>query len=127
MKFKNDRLRKEWESDDLNVDLRRMVLCIEQMLLSKYRYEPTITSIFRTQEEQDNYYGDREDYQKKPWQSVHQFWRGVDLRNRDMSKEMIDDIVFLNGIFIYDETRPHKRCIISHDIGKGDHIHCQTL
>ena len=127
MKFKTDRIRREWESMDLPDKLRRIVVSIEQFMLAKYSYEITVTQILRTQEEQDNIYGDRENYQVNPWKSVHQFFRGIDIRNRDMTPQMIEDVLMLANQIIYDDKRPHKQTAKSHDVGKGDHIHLQVM
>ena len=82
--------------------------------------------VLRTQEEQDSIYGNNSNYQNKPWKSVHQFWRGVDLRNNDMKPGMADDLAEVLNKIPYDESRPEKKSCIVHDVGRGDHIHIQV-
>lgn len=51
--------------------------------------------------------------------------RGMDLRCRNEALgQLIADLV--NDVWIYDSTRPLKKCAIYHDVGKGKHLHLQV-
>lgn len=88
----------------------------------KYEYNPTITSLFRDQDEQDDIYKDNPDYQKTPWYSVHQFGRGLDFRSIDMSKEMHEETLTFFKQIVYSGG---KETLIRHSV-KGDHFHLQV-
>lgn len=133
--YKTDRQREEMESGSVNIRLVKILqLALEWTALNYPKYDKiTITDIFRTPEEQDKIYLNHKDenvankYRKKKWYSVHQFWRGLDIRVNDMGKgqaELMCD--FLNTIF-YDKNRPNKKTAILHDVGTGSHIHLQVM
>ena len=81
-----------------------------------------ITHIFRTEAQQ------RKFYPKDPKkQSVHQYWRGVDLgvQKYGLTKSgvLVDQI---NEEFPYDKRRPKIKTALVHNIGQGVHLHMQT-
>jgi len=127
MKFKTDRIQKEFESNQLPWKLVRIIQMIENFCLAKYNYEITITDILRTQEEQDAIYEYSDKYREKPWKSVHQVWRGVDLRTRDMPSEAINEISDMVNKIQYDPNRPEKKSCIYHNVGAGIHLHLQCM
>lgn len=59
--------------------------------------------------------------------SVHNFWRGCDVRSRNFTKEQIDDIVsYINGRWEYDPSRKFLHVIQYHNVGLGYHFHIQV-
>jgi hypothetical protein len=127
MKFKTARIAKEWKSDDLDKRLRHRIECLDSFTMGEWGEEITLTDIYRTQEEQENIYG--KDTKKK---SVHQFWRGVDVRVRDFDEYQIDKMEDMLKLFTYDPARPYKKSVIRHNIKNsqgvvmGDHFHIQV-
>ena len=51
--------------------------------------------------------------------------RGFDLRSSvfDNPELVAEDV---NSVWIYDPDRPHMKCCILHDVGKGIHLHFQV-
>ena len=122
MEFKHLRLIAEF--DRVKKRLQIIVYALDAYVKHRYKKEIMVTSIFRTQEEQDEIYGHLAGYKESPWKSVHQYWRGVDVRLSNFSKEEIKDILmFLNKSFEY--TGRYETAI-KHDIGYGSHIHIQV-
>lgn len=133
--FKTDRQKKEWESGKVNFKLIHIInwLC-EYLKLTYPSYKGlTLTDIFRTQKEQDNIYQNHNDekiqkkYLKSPWQSVHQYWRGVDIRTSDMPGKMAYRLSKLLEQIPYDRERPRKKTAVFHNIGTGEHCHLQVM
>lgn len=124
MKFKTPRQAKEFP--EITDRLKSLVYLAKHYMLSKYNYEITITDVLRTQEEQDSIYGDNTNYIEKPWKSVHQYFRGVDIRSKDMTGPMINDLRDLLNTIPYDENRPNKKTCIVKDVGRGLHFHIQA-
>lgn len=127
LQYKSDR-----QQDEFNrVDARLMVLVLSVVGYCIWRWGliPVITEVYRTQAEQDEIYlaSDRaEEYGKAPWQSVHQYYRGVDLRVRDFTEEMILTLdSWIDEHFIYDKGRRESSLI--HAVGSGGrHAHLQV-
>ena len=124
MKFKTDRQREEYESDKLDPKMRMLLQMIDFYSVLKTGLEITVTEIYRTQEEQDAIYARSEKYQAKPWLSVHQIWKGADIRVTDYRGEDVANILGVLESIPY-RTRG-KQTAIRHDVGKGDHIHIQV-
>ena len=102
--------------------LRFIFMAYVSYVYRKYKYRPTVTHLFRTQEEQDAFYGDNVDYQGKPWHSVHEYGRGLDFRSTDMSKDMTNDTFnFFKQVRYSDD----HQTLIRHSV-KGDHFHLQV-
>lgn len=89
----------------------------------EFKKDITVTEIFRTQEEQDSYYKDHESYKEKPWKSVHQYWRGADVRSKNFEHEEIQKIT--NWLNMVHYSTKHNTCVY-HDIGLGEHWHIQV-
>jgi len=51
--------------------------------------------------------------------------RGIDCRCKDsgLGKLIAERI---NSVWVYDFSRPIKKCAIYHDVGRGRHVHIQT-
>jgi hypothetical protein len=50
--------------------------------------------------------------------------RGLDIRGK--GKEAIEKVEKINSHWEYDSSRPHMKCAIVHNVGKGEHIHLQV-
>ena len=88
-----------------------------------------VTDVLRTQEEQDQIYRHLIIYKQKPWKSVHQFGKGLDIAVSNLIEIGIDPdklVKAVNANWIYDPSRPKKKCAVRHDVGRGYHIHLQV-
>ena len=124
MRYKKERIKKEWESDKLDKRLKIIVIFLDWYCKKYMGRDIQLTCIFRTQKEQDAIYGDDPKYQKKPWYSVHQFHRGIDIGVNAFTtskKRILRNV--LNKRFYYGKR--HKTCVW-HDVGLGDHFHVQV-
>lgn len=127
IEFKTRRIEEEWSSGALSHKLTQIIGVIAIYSKIKFKKNIVITGIYREQKEQDEIYGNLEEYKNNPWRSVHQFWRGVDLRSSIYTNKEITDLVnFVNNI-PYDTSRPNKKTCTYHNVGSGDHIHVQSL
>jgi len=102
--------------------LRFIVFALAMYLYYKYKYCITITSVMRTQKEQDSIYGDNPEYKKQKWQSVHQFGRGIDIRDSDMVDAIKNDAYLFLEQVIYNGD---KHTALNHNV-QGLHFHIQT-
>jgi hypothetical protein len=83
--------------------------------------EITITEIWRNQETQGRY------YPGSTTKSVHQFWRGIDIRIATMGIESVKSLAEdFNAAYPYDPARPKMDTFMVHDVGQGLHLHIQT-
>lgn len=87
-----------------------------------------VTDLIRSQEEQDEIYGNDPRYGEKPWKSVHQFGRGADISvhrfitDGDDADEICREI---EQEFPYGDGR--HQSAIHHQVGnRGKHIHIQV-
>lgn len=105
--------------------LRFIFLAYCSYMNMKFKYTPTITCIYRHQAEQDNIYMGNKDYKIKPWCSVHQFWRGLDFRDRDQTPEMVTATLKFFEQVIYTGT---PKTILRHSVNSkaGSHFHLQS-
>ena len=125
IKFKNnsDRIKKEWaELNKKNRDLREIVEYYSRIVWILWRKHCTLTDIFRTDAEQRKIYPGQP--KKK---SVHQFWRGVDVRDNleYWQEEVMRRII--NNKFFYDKNRPKLKTLLYHNVGRGSHGHIQNI
>ncbi len=126
MKFKTPR--QEDEFIRAKAKIKEIVLSAASYMMDKYKYEIVVTEVFRSQAEQDDIYKNDPNYKIKPWRSVHQDGRGVDLRTNDMTKAMIDDLRDYLNTIPYDPKRPEKKTCLVHEVDNhGNHFHIQTL
>lgn len=115
----------DWECGKLDLRLQVIVIWLLGYVEQYFHLELVITQIFRSQQEQDEIYKDNENYKVKPWASVHQYWRGVDIRISDFTTEQQKTILgLLNNIFSY--ATPGKFTALIHDVGQGKHLHIQV-
>ena len=109
-----------------NKDLFFLLKEVDEYVGKKYNKAITVTHIYRTPEQQDEFYKDDERHKVKKRVSPHQLWHAFDLRSRDYTQEQIDDIVkFINDKF--DETNYYNWTSKCHNIGLGDHFHVQFI
>ena len=74
-----DRLLEEF-TDFISPGIRTLILFTGAMSFHLYKKKPIITTLGRTQEEQDEMYGEDPSYIEAPWKSYHQVWMAVDFR-----------------------------------------------
>ena len=127
MKFKTLDIENQYYDPQLSAKLRDMVELGERFTKHQFNKELTITEIFRTQESQDEIYGNNPKYQEKPWKSVHQYWRGIDLRVWDFTEHEIEKLTTFFNCFEYDPNRPEKKTCLVHNVGAGLHYHLQVI
>ena len=129
--FKFPELRAEFEGErtineyKIRPKLRVMVFALAGYVIYHFNKSLVVTEILRDQKIQDQYYRDNPEYRKKPWKSVHQFGRGVDIRAGNFTDDEINKVLaFLNSAFDYGDGE-HKAALC-HDIGFGKHFHLQV-
>lgn len=123
IKFKTPRIELEYQSDLLDPKLKSLIKVLSVFSRHQFNKNIVLTDIYRTQDEQDDLYKDSTDYQKHPWKSVHQFWRGVDVRTTSYdSNEKVEILEFMNK-FTYSNDR---KTLIFHNAGHGEHFHMQV-
>ena len=66
-------------------------------------------------------------FERRDYPSVHSTnpLRGLDIRSRHLA-DPAAVCRRINREWIYDPDRPHKKCAVYHDAGRGRHIHLQT-
>lgn len=125
--FKEDngeKLEQEWHWPSLDARLRFIVYAISAYMWEHFGLNLLITEIYRTSEMQDSYYKDNPDYQIKKWNSVHQYWRGIDFRTSDMTSSQMQELkTYVNSLVAY--GKEGISTLIIHDIGLGSHGHLQ--
>ena len=121
MRFKTEIIKKEWKKlAEKNPFLYQLLKDIEDYSIDQFNLVPVVTCIYRSQEETKRIYG-----RYKP--SVHEFWRGVDIRSWIYTDEQLEQLVnFIKDNYEYDPKRPNKNIVIVHNVGKGKHVHIQS-
>lgn len=123
MKFKNVLIESEWNK--INFDLKIIVSFLDIYIKKKYGVDIVITCLMRSQTQQDLIYKDDPKYKIKPWQSVHQYGRGCDVRCRDWTQEQINEALNILNLIPYDEK--HLTAIAHRGPAEcADHIHIQV-
>jgi len=124
IKFKTNRQRAEREVlEQNNNQLFEIVSRYDEVVSFIWGKDTTITDIYRTNDEHRR---SLKTVLMPYYPTVHEYWRGVDIRdsltiNRKRVMEMI-----INEQFIYDRPRPHKKVLLYHNIGLGMHAHIQN-
>jgi len=114
----------ELEGARLNERLQALLFSLAGFADYHFGKDVIITHILGSQAEQDKIYGSDLQYQKKPWKSVHQFGRGIDVRVWGFSdKEVAGMLDFVNRNFPYGGGKP---AALVHNVGRGNHIHVQV-
>jgi hypothetical protein len=136
LNYKSDRQRLEFESGKLSTKLTQMIKMAMEHLSIEYPekdIELVITEIYRTFEEQQKIYLNSTDkalaekFKKNPWHSVHEEWRGIDIRTFNLPAGVAEKLRDFFNSFVYDKKRPTKKTAIIHDLGTGSHIHVQVM
>ena len=133
IKFKTDKLFAQFFSEKLDKRLRTIIYSIlGELNESSILFYCNVTDVFRAQEEQDNIYKDDPEYQKQKWESVHQYWRGIDFiieneEGENYDKNFHENLVKkINNAFQYNDKQNHQTALY-HEIGSnGVHIHIQV-
>jgi len=123
MKFKNDRIRDEWHSGKLSIELKDKInFWLKWLEWRAPGYEPTITDIYRSPEEYKAIYDDEN---RTP--GIHTFWRAIDFRTSDMPDRLAYDSAVLLNTIPYDEQRPHLKTCLYGDERHMNHLHLQQM
>lgn len=77
------RLHTEWNLLDMGI--KNIIYFVGGYLYNEFGYPVVITTLYRTQEEQDEIYKDNEKYKMCSWKSFHQLGMAVDFRFRPFS------------------------------------------
>lgn len=124
MRFKTERIEKEWNDKRLDFGLRIIALTVDWYCTENFGRDIQLTDIYRTQEEQDRYYKDDPNYKIQKWYSTHQFWRAIDVGVNKYSESQRQELCnYINKHFNYKGS--HNTCVY-HNVGKGWHFHLQT-
>jgi hypothetical protein len=99
IEFKTPRIEMEFFSGQLKKKLVSILYMLKVYCEIEFNKNIFITELFRMVKEQYNYYKDDPKFIKDPFTSVHQDWRGADLRSTVFTLKEIKKIVaFLNLI-----------------------------
>ncbi len=130
IRFKHTALQGEFEeapNEDgakLSSGLRLIVFALAGFADYHFGKDVVITHILRSQAQQDEFYRENPRYKGKPWKSVHQLGRGIDIRSSLFNRGEIDRIIgYLNLHFLYGGGKPTA---LYHNIGRGAHLHLQV-
>ena len=134
IRFKTDKLFAQFYSEKLDKRLRTILYSVlGELNESSVLFYCNITDVFRTQEEQDRIYKDDPEYQKQKWESVHQYWRGIDFIIEDSEginydKNFHENLVNkINNSIQYNDKQNHNTALY-HEVGfNGVHIHLQVF
>lgn len=90
---------------------------LEELACNYVQWEPLITCVYRTQDEDAAVNG----------HGVHTAWRAIDIRHFDVPEEDWRSIChLLNRKWIYDPNRPDMVVAYFEPHGTGPHIHIQS-
>jgi hypothetical protein len=121
--FDEPRLIGEFES--LPSRIKKILWYSAALSSDEFNTPLVLTHILRTQEEQNEIYGNNQKYKLNPWKSPHQELRAADARLRDMGVKNANRLAEeINRIFPYDQVTGIKTVLV-HDVGHGNHIHFQ--
>lgn len=117
MKFASLRIEAEWNDPRLSPMVRAIVTEAADHALERYEWEFTLTSIQRSDEEDQALGGS----------GVHVAWRAVDVRTRDRHIWMAERVgEWINERWRYDSRRPRLQCCVYKPHGTGRHLHVQV-
>lgn len=125
MRFKTNRIEKEWNSEQLDFRVRIIALALD-WYCRKYVNKRGIilTDILRLDSEQDEIYKNDPAYKIKPWRSTHQDWRAIDTGVNAYSEMQRQKMCnFVNKYFNYSGSHS---CCVYHNVGRGWHFHLQV-
>lgn len=119
-------LRERNESEELliqNPRLFELLHCLNIFVELEMGKTIMVTSIYRSQEEQDSLYKEVP-LEKRPKRSPHQDWKAVDLRSKDFTDQEIKRIVAFCNQFKYQNGT--RVTALYHTIaGNVNHLHIQ--
>lgn len=123
IKFKTERVEKEWAYlEEVNKPLHMLIEMLESFVTLELHKDVTLTSIFRSKEEQAALYVNVPS-DKKVLDSPHMHWRAVDLRSSDFTDAEIKRMLTFLNAFRYMEGRS---VALYHTIaGNVAHFHVQ--
>lgn len=116
-------------------NLRAIAHWIEGYYREKFNIEPVMTDSSRTHKESIEIYSSVINHKTKEFYkpeevktSVHELFRGMDLRSsiltEEQNRKLVDDI---NAEWVYDSARPHLKCAQLHKVGvNAFHLHIQV-
>jgi hypothetical protein len=119
MKFKDnsERLQKEWDNPKLSPMVRKIVEDAAEFARTKFNWEFTITSIFRTKAEDAALHAS----------GIHVEWRAVDVRSIGIDQDAVNKVAeFINKKYAYDPKRPGMKVCFKEPHGNGVHAHYQV-
>lgn len=115
--FRDSRSRAEWLSGNIDPDLAAIFLKAARYANAVLKFQPLITSIFRSKTEDFNLDGT----------GVHCAWRAIDIYADswiDTRAAAVAD--FINTRYIYDPSRPTMSVALFKPHGSGPHVHFQV-
>lgn len=117
MKFASKRIEDEWFSGSLFPMTAEIVKAGQDHVYDRWGWEFVLTCVWRSVVEDAQYEGS----------GIHPAWRAVDVRDRDIHPEAVDDLTsFLNQQYVYDRTRTWLTVCYSKPHGSGPHVHIQA-
>ena len=139
MQFKDQRVEEEWAGEGtilapdgsgrpivISSTLRLVLESFEAYTVAVSDWEPLITCLLRTPEENDQLYGGQGDHMD----GVHVEGRAADIRTFDVAKDRVAEAVaWLNSRWVYDTLRPGMRVGLIEGCGPGSnapHLHVQV-
>ena len=116
MKFVSARVEAEWQNRKLDARLRDIVIDVATYAKKRWRWEFTLTSIYRTPEEDAALEAS----------GIHCEWRAVDVRTRGRRAEAVEDVArYTNAKWVYDPKRPRLKVCFKEPHGSAPHAHFQ--
>lgn len=124
IEFKTPRVEQEFKGVNIDPRLRIIIWALAGYTSLSFNKGILLTEIYRTQAEQDEIYKDDAGYRNFKWDSVHQYWRGADVRLTTFTLNEAQSIAdWLNNNFVY---TGHHPTALNHDVGSGWHLHIQV-
>jgi len=125
LKFKTDRIAKEWESEKIPQKLRDTVILGAFYSFTYFKKPLVLTGIYRTPQEQYDIYKDNPAFIESPWKSNHQVWRAIDLRSRIYTPDEIRRLMEVFNSIPYRDGK--KKTAVYHKVGDNSfHFHIQV-
>ena len=117
-----DRLVDEF-NNHISPSLRTLILFTAAVSANLHKKKPTIVTLGRTVEEQDEIYGKNPTYIKNPWKSYHQTWMAVDFRFAPFTfSEWAEMLTIIEAVY-----KPHGfECIVhTPEVSPAPHVHME--
>ena len=124
LEFKTEKQRTEFQSGNLDEKVLHLINLVQVFISIEYPdyRHITLTEVFRTQEENNELYGDEKHF------STHTFWRATDIRCNDMPEGMPEKLEKLLNLVTYEEGRKIVTCKLHNitDNPAAKHLHLQV-